>query len=406
MLKKNLFLSLIILLSLFSSAQKPQSKQPIACTDITDKDIKVGAARTDIYYPWIKDKNIAVVANQTSVVGEKHLVDQLLEDGFKITKIFCPEHGFRGEGEAGETISNEKDSKTGVPIVSIYGSKKKPSVDDLKNIDVVLFDIQDIGVRFYTYISTMHYVMEACAENAVQFIVLDRPNPNGHYIDGPVLKEENKSFIGMHPIPIVHGLTIAELACMINGEKWLKNEVVCDLKYVTVEGYKHNLLYQIPINPSPNIRSMTAVYLYPSLGLFEGTVVSVGRGTDIPFEIYGHPDLKQNTNYNFTPKAMEGLSTNPKFLNQICHGYQLENFCTVYIKHVRQLYLFWLLEAVEELGKNGFFLPSFNLLAGDNKLQEMIVGGAKEKNIRNSWKNDIETYKEIRKKYLLYPDFE
>ena len=295
--KKFTFLSLFILLSIFSNAQKPQTKQPIACTDITDKDIKVGAARTDIYYPWIKNKNIAIVANQTSVVGEKHLVDQLIEDGFKINKIFCPEHGFRGEGEAGETINNEKDSKTGIPIVSIYGSKKKPSADDLKGIDVVLFDIQDIGVRFYTYISTMHYVMEACAENAVQFIVLDRPNPNGHYIDGPVLKEENKSFIGMHPIPLVHGLTIAELACMINGEKWLKNGVVCDLKYVTVESYKHNLLYQIPINPSPNIRSMTAVYLYPSLGLFEGTVVSVGRGTNTPFEMYGHPNLKQNTNF-------------------------------------------------------------------------------------------------------------
>lgn len=402
MLRKILLTSILTSLMFCVSAQ-----EEVRFKDIYDKDIKHGAERTDIYYPWLKGKNIAIVANHSSMVGEVHLVDQLLNDGFSIQKIFCPEHGFRGEGEAGENIENGKDSKTGIPIHSIYGKTKKPSTEDLRGIDVVLFDIQDVGVRFYTYISTMHYVMEACAENAVQFIVLDRPNPNGHYVDGFILEDKFKSFIGIHPIPIVHGLTIAELACMINGEKWLKNGIQCDLKYVTVEGYAHDLLYQLEINPSPNIRSMTAVYLYPSLGLLEGTVVSIGRGTENPFEIYGHPNFKDKTNYSFTPKAIKGLSSDPKFLNIECHGYQLHNFCRVYIKYVREIYLFWLLDAYQQLdiGKD-FFLPTFNLLVGTDKLQKMMIEGKDIEEISKTWKLEVEEYKKMRKKYLLYTDFE
>ena len=375
--------------------------------DIYPKDIKVGAERKEVYYPWLENKNVAIVANQTSIVENKHLTDILLADNIKLVKIFCSEHGFRGTEEAGESINNNIDSKTGLPVVSIYGDKKKPSAEDLKNVDIVLFDMQDVGVRFYTYVSTMHYVMQACAENNVQMIILDRPNPNGYYIDGPVLEPKFKSFIGMHNVPLVHGLTLAEFACMINGEGWLGNDLVCNLKYVTVESYKHNLLYQLPVKPSPNLASMESTYLYPSLGLFEGTVISVGRGTLNPFEIFGRPKLTKNINYEFMPTAIKGMSTSPKFLNTKCYGYELANFCNIYIKHFRKLYLFWILETYNDFDdKEHFFLPSFDKLAGTDKLRNMIIEGKTEENIRNSWKNDIEKYKIIRKKYLLYPDFE
>jgi len=397
-----IFLLLTIILPASLVAQE---KFSIRNKVITSADINVGAQRTDIYYPLLKGKNVAVVANQTSMVGNKHLVDALLEAGIKVKKIFCPEHGFRGEAEAGDHLDNNIDTKTNLPVVSLYGKDFKPKSADLKDIDVVLFDIQDVGARFYTYISTMHYVMEACAENNIKFIVLDRPNPNGYYIDGPIREEKFKSFIGMHPVPVVHGMTIAEYACMVNGEGWLKNGIKCDLKYVTVDNYNHTYYYQLPIKPSPNLPNMNSVYLYPSLCLFEGTVISVGRGTDLPFQIIGHPEL--DGTYSFTPKSIPGVATNPPHEGVKCMGYNLSNFAEVYVRNLSQLYIFWLMGTYDKApDKTKFFSSSFDKLAGTSKLREQIIAGVKEEDIRKSWQADIVKFKKIRKKYLLYPDFD
>lgn len=370
-------------------------------------DIKTGAERMDVYLPRIQGKKIAIVGNQTSIIGNTHIVDTLVSLKIDVIKIFCPEHGFRGEAEAGEKVKSGVDQKTGIPIVSLYGSKKKPSADDLKDINIILFDMQDVGVRFYTYISTLHYIMEVCAENQIQLIILDRPNPNGFYVDGPILDTNFKSFIGMHPVPIVHGLTIGEYGKMINEEGWLGVNKKCDLKIITVIGYNHRWLYQVPVSPSPNLSSMEAIYLYPSLCLFEGTVISVGRGTNRPFQVFGHPDLKSGT-YEFTPKSIKGMAVKPMFENQVCKGYDLVEFADDMICKYRKIYLFWLMESYKELGsKKDFFSNSmFDKLAGSSHLREMIIAGKTEEEIRKSWQQGIENFKIIRKKYLLYPDFE
>lgn len=367
--------------------------------------IKTGAEQTDLYLPQLKNKTVAVLVNHTATIKQTHLVDSLLKLKIKVKKIFCPEHGFRGDADAGEHVKNAKDKKTGLPIVSLYGANKKPKPADLKGIDLVIFDIQDVGARFYTYISSMHYMMEACAENNVEFIVLDRPNPNGFYIDGPILKKENKSFIGMHPIPIVHGLTIGELAQMINGEKWLENSVKCKLTVVPCLNYTHKTMYELPIKPSPNLPNANSILLYPSVCLFEGTVISVGRGTLQPFEIIGHPSLS-DTLYSFTPVAIEGASKNPPFKDQLCYGYKL---CMISddIKSIKQLNLTYLLKVYNEFGdKPKFFTNFFRLLAGTDELQKQIEQGLSEEEIRKSWKREINVYKHLRKNYLLYEDFE
>jgi uncharacterized protein YbbC (DUF1343 family) len=364
--------------------------------------VTVGAARIKEYIHLLKDKNVAIVANPTSKVGKAHIVDTLLTLGIKIKKAFCPEHGFRGSADAGENIGNYKDPKTKLPIISLYGKSFKPLPKDLKGIDVVVFDIQDVGVRFYTYISTMHYVMEACAENNVQFIVLDRPNPNGYYIDGPVLDMKYKSFVGMHPIPIVHGCTIGELAQMINGEKWLKNQAQCKLKVITCNNYNHDYLYTLPIKPSPNLASMEAIYLYPSLCLFEGTPVSVGRGTARAFEIYGHPSFT-NYRYQFTPKSLVGAAKNPLLENQVCNGFDLKEFSSSFIVSYKKLYLYWLDDAYKQYAvKDSFFNGFFNRLAGNDLLKAQIKKGTTEDEIRKSWEPQLQNYKDMRAKYLLY----
>ena len=375
-------------------------------TDVFPADLQVGAERTPIYYPWIAGKNVAVVANQTSMIGKVHLVDSLLAAGMKVKKVFCPEHGFRGQAEAGATLENYTDKSTGLPVVSLYGKNRKPKASDLTDIDVVIFDLQDVGARFYTYISTLHYVMEACAENNKTLIVLDRPNPNGHYVDGPVLKKEFSSFVGMDPIPIVHGLTVAEYACMVNGEGWLKNGVKCDLKYVTVFNYNHTYLYHLPIAPSPNLSDMKAIWLYPSLCLFEGTVVSVGRGTDKPFQVIGHPDLT-DANIDFTPVDIPGVATDPPYEGKVCHGYDLGEFSEAFVKSAGTLYLFWLVDCYARLkDKTEFFNSYFDKLAGTDALRKQIIAGETEETIKKSWEADLATYKVMRKKYILYPDFE
>ncbi|MCC6838099.1 MAG: DUF1343 domain-containing protein [Bacteroidia bacterium] len=371
----------------------------------TSNDVKVGADRTSEYLPLLKGKSVAIVANQSSTIKKTHLVDSLLALGVNIKKVFCPEHGFRGLVDAGEKVNSEKDKKTGLNIISLYGKNKKPSADQLKDVDVVIFDIQDVGVRFYTYISTLHYVMEACAENKKTVIVLDRPNPNGYYIDGPVLEDQYRSFLGMHNVPLVYGMTIGEYAQMINGENWLKNAVKCDLKVIKLENYEHSDLYELPIKPSPNLPNMASVYLYPSLGLFEGTVVSVGRGTDFPFQVIGHPTLEKS-NYTFTPQPKPG-AMEPKYKGQICKGFNLSDFGAEYIKNSKKIYLYWLMGTYQNTpDKATFFDQNFNYHAGNASLQQQIKEGKTEEQIRATWTEGIKEFKLVRKKYLLYKDFE
>jgi len=388
-----------ILLALFTLSAAAQ-------TNILTTTLKVGAERTELYLPLLKNKNIAIVANQTSMLENTHLVDSLLALGIHIKKVFSPEHGFRGNADAGEHLKTYRDKKTGMLVVSLYGKNTKPTTADMKDIDIVIYDIQDVGVRFYTYLSTLNYIMEACAENNKQLIVLDRPNPNGYYIDGPVLEEKYKSFVGLHPIPIVYGMTVAEYAQMLNGEAWLKEGKKCNLICITVQGYTHNSLYELPIKPSPNLPNITAIYLYPSLALFEGTVISVGRGTDKPFELIGHPKL-QNAKFTFTPRSIPGASKEPLYKGEICYGHDLSNFGQQYIKSRKQIYLYWLQATYSNtLDKATFFNDYFNSLVGNATLKQQIIAGIDEAEIRKSWEPLLTQFKNIRKKYLLYPDFD
>lgn len=356
------------------------------------------------YLSLLKNKGVAIVANHSSMIGDTHLVDSLLALQVAIKKVFAPEHGFRGAADAGETVKNSKDKRTGLPVISLYGSRKKPSAEELKGIDVIVFDIQDVGTRFYTYISTMHYVMEACAENGKTLIVLDRPNPNGHFVDGPVREEQQKSFVGMHPVPIVHGMTIGEYAQMINGEGWLPGGRKCDLKVITCKGWNHQDLYQLPVKPSPNLPNMSSVYLYPSLCLFEGTIVSVGRGTDKPFQVIGYPGLTGGRS-EFTPRSVVGAK-HPPYENEKCSGFDLSQFGTVYMRSYKKIYLFWLKSIYEQSEKKNFFTDYFNLLAGNTSLQQQIKDGKDIEEIRATWEEGLNKFKSIRKKYLLYPDFD
>ena len=355
--------------------------------------IKCGADRTNKYLPLIKNKRVAIIGNQTSRIGNTHLVDSLISIGINITKVFSPEHGFRGSEDAGAIISDDIDNKTGLTIVSLYGANKKPNKKQLEEIDIIIFDIQDVGARFYTYISTLHYVMEAAAENNIEIIIFDRPNPNGHYIDGPTREAGYESFVGMHPIPIVHGMTIGEYAKMINGEKWISKK--CDLKIIKMENYNHKSKYNLPIRPSPNLPNQKSINLYPSLCLFEGTTMSVGRGTDFPFQHFGAPFLKSS--YVFKPTSRKG-SISPKHQDLMCYGSDLRN-----ISFLKTIRLDWLINAYKECPeKDKFFNPFFDKLAGNSSLREQIISGKSEKEIKENWKEDLKKFKHIRKKYLIY----
>lgn len=369
------------------------------------KDIIVAANLTNQYVPFLKDKKVGIVGNHTSLINQTHLVDSLLNLGIDVIKVFSPEHGFRGDADAGEKVNSNIDEKTKLPIVSLYGKNKKPSTEQLKGLDVVVFDIQDVGTRFYTYISTMSYVMEACAENNIKVVVLDRPNPNGHYIDGPILNPKFSSFIGMHQVPIVHGMTIGEYALMVNGEHWLAGSITCDLTVIKMENYDHNSTYTLPFKPSPNLPNMKSVYLYPFLCLFEGTPYSIGRGTEKPFQIIGHPNM-DSVNFSFIPKSMEGAK-NPKLKNEKCFGVDLSLFDENELRNKKSIELKWLIEAYKNAkDKNNFFSSSFNLLAGSDELQTQLKNGLTEKEIKASWQDGLVQFKETRKKYLLYKDFE
>jgi len=367
------------------------------------KPLVLGAERIDVYLKELKGKRVGLVVNQTSTIVHTHLVDTLKSLGINIKKVFAPEHGFRGDHSAGAVIKNGIDDKTGLPVVSLYGSTKKPSVEMLADIDIMVFDIQDVGVRFYTYISTMHYVMEACAEQGKKVVVLDRPNPNGFYIDGPVLQEAYKSFIGMHPIPLVHGLTVAELAKMINGEKWLKNGVQCSLVVVPCLNYNHQTLYQLPIKPSPNLPNMNSVYLYPYLGLFEGTNVSIGRGTELPFQVVGRPGFKGS--YSFTPQNIPGIADDPKFEGKLCGGEIVMDVKDSSLFANPKVDLKWLMKFYTTNGTEDgeFFKDFFYKLSGNKILKEQIERGLSEAEIRKTWQADLNTYEAKRNLYLLYP---
>jgi len=370
-----------------------------------DMSLLTGAQQPDAFLPLIEGKKVALVVNQTSTIAETHLVDRLLSVGVDIQTIFAPEHGFRGTADAGAQIKDGKDAKTGIPLISLYGKKKKPLPSDLKGLDYIVFDIQDVGARFYTYISSMSYVMEACAENGVSFIVLDRPNPNGHYVDGPVLKDGFSSFVGLHNIPVVHGMTVGEYAQMVNGEGWLKGNVQCDLTVVKCKNYDHQTFYSLPIKPSPNLPNMQSIYLYPSLCFFEGTVVSIGRGTNKQFQVIGHPDYKIGS-FTFIPKPMEGAQ-NPKLNGVVCTGVDLSSSTLESLRAEKQLNLNYLIDFYQVLDQpNSFFLKNnfIDKLAGSSQLREQIKSGMSADEIRASWQDGIAAFKKVRNKYLLYPE--
>lgn len=413
---KLLCLETFFLFLLVSCSQNASGENSVAGTIVIDEDtlslpktsipqsyVKnpiLGIDRLHLFVDSLKGKRIAVVGNQTSVVKGVHLVDTLLSLKLNVIKVFSPEHGFRGDVDAGEKVNHSVDEKTGIPLVSLYGNHKKPSPTQLEDVDIVIYDIQDVGVRFYTFISTLHYVMEACAEQRKQLVVLDRPNPNGHYVDGPILETEHKSFVGMHPVPIVYGMTIGEYAMMINGEGWLDNSVKCNLWIIPCKNYTHKTKYSLPVPPSPNLKSEAAIALYPSLCLFEATTVSIGRGTEKPFEIFGHPRFPKSE-IEFTPIPQLGAK-NPPHENKTCYGFDLTKSIS---KRAYEINLNYLIQARDLLGDSAVLIDQngfFNRLAGTKSLKEQLYKGWTAREIRESWKPGLDNFLATRKKYLLY----
>ncbi len=405
--KNTVLFSVLLIVSCVASqkGEGKREKEKEAIAENTTSGIQTGAENYSAYLPLLKDKKVGIVTNQTGVLNyysseetqvNLNIVDFLLAKKINLQKIFAPEHGFRGTADAGEHVVDGKDTKTGLPIISLYGDNKKPKPEQLAGIDILVFDLQDVGARFYTYISSLHYVMEACAENNIQLIVFDRPNPNGSIVDGPILEKEFTSFVGMHPIPILHGMTIGEYAQMINGEKWLKNEAKCKLIVIPCLNYKHDMFYSLPMKPSPNLPNDQAINLYASLCLFEGTNVSVGRGTEKQFQIYGSPFLPKSE-FSFTPIPNFGAKE-PLYKNQLCYGEDLTK-----ASKVSKLELKWIIKAYNEtIDKTKFFNPFFTKLAGTKKLQQQIESGLSETEIRKSWEKGLTDFKEMRKKFLIY----
>lgn len=411
-------LFVLLLLSYWITAGAQSSRKKIK--KINNPAVITGAERMPVYLPLLKGKSVAVFANQTSMVKNTHLVDTLIKSGIKVVKIFGPEHGFRGTADAGEHVENGIDKKTGIAVISLYGDHKKPTAEDLKNVDVLLFDIQDVGVRFYTFISSLEYCLEACLENHKPMLILDRPNPNGFYVDGPVLDKKFKSFVGMQPVPIVYGMTIGEYALMLAGEKWLSAKANAINAYnastqpsadtpfhvqvIKCKNYDHSTKYVLPVNPSPNLKEMQGIYLYPSTCFFEGTVLSEGRGTDKPFQIFGHPTLPKNL-YSFTPEPNAGAKSS-KCFHQQCYGWNESGSTEEVLKKLNgKIRLNYLLTAYQLFpGKDSFFLKNnfFNKLAGNDVLMQQVKDGKTEDEIRASWEPALRNFKKIREKYLLY----
>lgn len=395
---KLMFLLSFLLTTLAFCKNNPEKE---TVSDLTkDQHALPAADQPEKYLPLLEGKKVGLVVNQTSILTSQnnmHLVDFLMMEGINVVKVFVPEHGFRGDADAGEVVNSEIDKRTGLPIVSLYGDQKKPSAKTLSDIDILIYDLQDVGIRFYTYISTMHYVMESCAENKMPLLILDRPNPNGDYVDGPVLKKGFESFVGMHSIPVVHGLTVGELAKMINGEGWLKNKVKAEMEIIPIQNWTHKDPYSLQVKPSPNLPNDLSIRLYPSLCYFEGTDVSLGRGTQFPFQVYGYPDPKFG-DFTFTPVSIPGMSKNPPQQNKKCYGVDLRNES---LDH--RFTLEYLLHAYQVSGKKEkFFNNFFDKLAGTDQLRKDILAGKTEQQIRDSWTSDLEAYKEMRAKYLMY----
>ena len=383
---------MLVCLLLFSSQIQAQENRVIP-----------GDEQTDAYLPLLKNQRVAIFSNHTGMIGQQHLLDVLLEKEVKVTAIFSPEHGFRGKADAGEHVSSTKDAQTGVPILSLYdGKSKKPSAASMQQFDVLLVDIQDVGLRFYTYYISMCRLMDACAEHGRRMIILDRPNPNGHYVDGPVLDMKYKSGVGWLPIPVVHGMTLGELARMVNGEGWLPGKRVCALTVIPCLNYNHQTLYRLPVAPSPNLPNMKSIYLYPSICLFEGTPVSLGRGTALPFQVYGHPQMK-GYDYSFTPRSVSGAKK-PPLLNQRCYGVNLSTQSETEIRE-KGLDLSYVIDAYRNLKMGDrFFKPFFNLLIGNDTVRQMIQAGKSAEEIKASWQTEVEQFKKQRKPYLLYEE--
>lgn len=374
------------------------------------QNIITGAEQTEKYIPYLKGKRVAVLANPTTIIGSKHLVDSLLSIGINIVKVFGPEHGFRGNASAGVKVSDEKDPTTGVKVISLYGPKRKPTKDDLADVDIMIFDIQDVGCRFYTYINVLSHIMEACAENNKELLILDRPNPNGYLVDGPILDMKYKSGIGMFSIPIAHGMTIAEFAQMINGEGWLPGKMTCRLKTIPVANYTHDMLYTLPVKPSPNLNTQQSIMLYPSTCLFEGTILNHGRGTYYPFTVFGSPLLKDKYSFSYTPVSIPGMSETPLHMNQVCYGIDLRNYDISELRKSKRINIQWMIDMYNAYpDKEKFFDRSYskemgdiNKLAGVASFKEQIIAGKSVKEIQDSWEPGLSQYKVMRKKYLLY----
>jgi uncharacterized protein YbbC (DUF1343 family) len=398
-------ISLCLLLMQMSCSQQPK---PIV--QEFNQEIITGAQQTEKYIPYLKGKRVAILANQTSVIGKVHLVDSLQSLGVNVVKVFGPEHGFRGNASAGVSVADEVDKRTGIPVISLYGKKNKPSRQDMADVDVMIYDLQDVGCRFYTNINALARLMEACHESGKELMILDRPNPNGYLIDGPVLDMQFKSGIGMFPIPISHGLTVAEFAQMANGEGWLTNKVKCNLHIVKVMNYAHDMLYTLPVSPSPNLNTQQAIMLYPSTCLFEGTYLNHGRGTLFPFTVIGSPELKGKYAFKYTPVSIKGMAETPLFMNQECYGLDLRNYDVMKLKRAKQINLQWMMELYKASPHKEKFFNSklskemgvIERLTGSALFRQQIISGASEKVIRRSWEPGLKKYQVMRKKYLLY----
>jgi uncharacterized protein YbbC (DUF1343 family) len=403
--------TLIIIIPLLAFSLVTSSTQKLGISGNTQTSIITGAERTDKYLQLLKGKRVAIMANPTTVIGERHLVDSLLLLDVNIVKVFGPEHGFRGNASAGVEVNNETDKVTGIPIISLYGRKKKPSNDDLADVDIVIYDLQDVGCRFYTNINALVQLMEACYENKIKLIILDRPNPNGYLIDGPILDMKYKSGIGMFPIPMSHGLTVGEFAMMANGEGWLTDGAQCNIEIVPLANYDHDMPYELPVNPSPNLNTQQSVLLYPSTCMFEGTYLNHGRGTYFPFTILGSPELGDKYKFNFTPQGIMGMAENPIFKGQVCYGIDLRNFDVNELRKKKQINLSWILELYKaHPNKEKFFESSLSdqmgvieYLIGSGLFREQIINGVSESEIRNSWEPELSQYKSMRLNYLIYP---
>ena len=406
---RSILFILIASISIFCSSSKPKKER--IHTDINKKELKTGAEQTDKYLPLLKGKRVAIMANQTSVIGKTHLVDSLKILGVNIVKVFGPEHGFRGNASAGAIVADEIDPASGIPVISLYGAKNKPTKEDLADVDLLIYDLQDVGVRFYTNINALSRLMEACYENGKEMLILDRPNPNGYLIDGPVLDMKYKSGIGMFPIPMSHGLTVGEFAQMANGEGWLTNKVKCKIKIIPVANYNHDMPYTLPVKPSPNLNTQQAILLYPSTCMFEGVYVNHGRGTMFPFTVLGSPELKGKYEFSYTPTSIKGMAETPIFMNEVCYGLDLRNYDTELLRKSKKINIQWIMELYKAHPyKEKFFdsklskqMNNIEIQIGSGLFRQQIIDGKSEKEIRASWEPGLSEYKKMRKKYLLYP---